>query len=72
MPHAYEHGPHMAMQDDPLIGTKAGDCIPSCIQVDSSHYPHKPLLRVPTYWHKRAGCATVTDLWELVCEVCHA
>ncbi len=70
MPHTYEDGPCMAVSDDPLTGTKSGDCIPGCIRVDSSRYPHTPLLRVPVYWHKRAGCQTVTELFDLVQEVC--
>lgn len=66
MPHIYEEGPHMAMQDDPFTGTRAGDCIPSCLRVDSDDWPHAPLLRVPVYHHKRANCPTVTDLFELM------
>lgn len=66
MAHCYYDHARMAMQYDPLTDTKQGDCIPGCIRVDSSQYPHAALLRIPVYHHKRAGCATVTELCELV------
>jgi hypothetical protein len=59
----------MAMQDDIFTGTKQGDCIPSCIQVDSDHGTHAALLRVPVYHHKRAGCKDVYELFLLIEEI---
>ena len=73
MPHCYEDGARMAIGDDPLTGTKSGDCIPDCIRVDSSRYPHTPLLRVPLYEStlRRAKVRDVYELWRLVCWVCN-
>lgn len=72
MPHTYEDHPRMAMQFDPLTNTQAGDCIPGCIRVDSSRYPHAALLRVPLYSStlRRSQCRTTWDLFNLVVEVC--
>lgn len=66
MVHCYEEGPRMAIGDDPLTGTRSGDCIPACIRVDSCRYPHAALLRVPITQHKRAGCRDVYELLQLI------
>jgi hypothetical protein len=67
--HCYEVMPTMAMHDDPLTGTKAGDCIPGHIKVASDHLPHAALLRVPVVQHRRVRCHDVYELWQLVEEV---
>lgn len=63
--HVYEDGPRFATAYDPLTNTPVSHCIPGCVRVDDSE-TGRALLRVPVYWHRRAQCADVYELWKFL------